>query len=62
MKKAGIIILNLLWKTYFKWILLSDCTNTIAITLTNKRASVRERKLVHEAYQVSWIKDTAYEK
>ena len=32
------IILNLLWKTYFMCILLSDCTNTFAIRLKNRRA------------------------
>ena len=34
------IILNLLWKTYFMCILLSDCTNTVVIRLTNKRAQI----------------------
>ena len=38
--KIGIIILNLLWKTYFMCILLSNCTNTVAIRLTNKRTQI----------------------
>ena len=28
------IILSLLWKTYFRFLSLSDCTNTVAIRLT----------------------------
>ena len=38
--ERGITILNLLWKTYFIYILLSDCTNTVVIRLTNKRAQI----------------------
>ena len=34
------IILNLLWKTYFKCILLSDCNNIVVIRLVNKRAQI----------------------
>ena len=34
------IIPNLLWKTCFKSILLSACTNTVVIRLTNKRAQI----------------------
>ena len=37
--EIGLIILNLLCKTYFKYILLSDCNNIVVIdqTVTNKR-------------------------
>ena len=38
--ETGIIILNLLWKTYFKCILLSDCNNIVVIRPTNKRAQI----------------------
>ena len=38
--EIGIIILNLLWKTYFKCILLSDCNNIVVIRPTNKRAQI----------------------
>ena len=38
--EVGIIILNLLQKTYFKCILLGNCTNTGVIRLTNKRAQI----------------------
>ena len=34
------IILNLLWKTYFKCILLSDYNNIVVIRPTNKRAQI----------------------
>ena len=36
--EIGIIILNLLWKTYLMCILLSDCTSTLVIRQKNKRA------------------------
>ena len=32
--------MNLLWKTYFKCILLCNCNNTVVIRLTNKRAQI----------------------
>ena len=39
-QEIGIIILNLIWKTYFMCILLSDCTNTIVIRIANERAQI----------------------
>ena len=38
--EIAIIILNLLWNTCFMCILLSDCTKTVVIRLTNKRVQI----------------------
>ena len=38
--KIGIIILNLLWKTYSKCISLSNCNNIVVIRPTNKIAQI----------------------
>ena len=64
--EIGIIILKLLWKTYFMCILLSDCTDTIVIRLTNKGDQIASsannlvwcfktmRALVREKRTSSW--------
>ena len=38
--EIAIITLNLLRNTYFMCILLSDCTKTVVIRLTNKRVQI----------------------